>query len=72
MIASNQGQKPLSQVEGMDSKALRAFLNKFDAFLVASDDHLLPQIRLLTSSSHKKAIGKKHALKKYDHFESKY
>ena len=59
MIASNQGQKPLSQVEGMDSKALRAFLNKFDAFLVAPDDYLLPQIRLLTSSSHKKAIGKR-------------
>ena len=59
MIASNQSQKPLSQVENMDSKALRAFLNRFDAFLVAPDDHLLPQIRLLTSSSHKKSIAKR-------------
>ena len=59
MMASNQEQKPLSQIEGMDAKALRTFLNKFDQFLVASDDYLLPQIRLLTSSSHKKAISKR-------------
>jgi hypothetical protein len=60
MIASHQdGEKPLSHVEGMDPKALRGFLNKFDAFLVAPDDYLLVQIKLLTSSSHRKSIAKR-------------
>lgn len=59
MIASNQDQKPLSQLQSMDSKSLKGFLNKFDAFLVAPEDYLLPQIKLLTSSSHRKSISKR-------------
>lgn len=59
MIASNQNLKPLSQVEGMDSKALKVFLNKFDAFLIAPEDSMIAQIKLLTSSGHRKNILKR-------------
>ena len=57
--ASNTSQKPLSQVEGMDVKSLKVFLNKFDTFLIAPDDYLLPQIKLLSSPSHRKSISKR-------------
>ena len=35
------------------------FLNKFDSFLIAPEDHLLVQIKLLTSSAHRKSISKR-------------
>ena len=45
MIVSNgDAEKPLSQVEGMDIKSLKVFLNKFDSFLIAPGDYLLVQI----------------------------
>ena len=59
MIATNQNQKPLAKVESMDVKSLKVFLNKFDNFLVAPEDHMLAQIRLLASSGHRKAISKR-------------
>ena len=60
MIVSNgDAEKPLSQVEGMDIKSLKVFLNKFDSFLIAPEDYLLVQIKLLTSSAHRKSISKR-------------
>ena len=59
MIVSTDAEKPLSQVEGMDVKSLKVFLNKFDSFLIAPEDYLLPQIKLLTSSTHRKSISKR-------------
>jgi len=59
MIVSSDAEKPLSQVEGMDVKSLKVFLNKFDSFLIAPEDYLLPQIKLLTSSTHRKSISKR-------------
>ncbi len=43
----------------MESSALKEFLAKFDSFLVAPDMFLLPQIRLLVSSAHRKNVGKR-------------
>jgi len=45
---------PLAKVPGMEEPALREFLAKFDGFLAAPDVFLLPQTRLLTSSSHRR------------------
>ena len=60
MIVSNvDTEKPLSQVDGMDVKSLKVFLNKFDSFLIAPEDYLLAQIKLLTSSAHRKSISKR-------------
>jgi hypothetical protein len=58
LIASSHAM-PLSKLEGMDSKSLKAFLHKFDSFLVAPDDFMLPQMRLLSSSGHRRAISKR-------------
>ena len=35
------------------------FLNKFDSFLIAPEDYLLVQIKLLTSSAYRKSISKR-------------
>ena len=43
----------------IDPVALKPFLVKFDAFLVAPDVYLLPQSRLLSSSSHRKGVTKR-------------
>ena len=50
---------PLSQVSGMDDDSLKRFMISFDQFLVAPDAFLLPQIRLLSSSGHRKSITKR-------------
>ena len=50
---------PLSQVSGMDSDSLGRFMAGFDQFLVAPDAFMLPQIRLLCSSSHRKSVAKR-------------
>ncbi|CAH4005331.1 conserved oligomeric Golgi complex subunit 6 [Pieris brassicae] len=50
---------PLSAIPGMDSASLRAFLNKFDMFLVAPDSYILPQLNLLISHTHKTLIKKR-------------
>ncbi|XP_022124520.2 conserved oligomeric Golgi complex subunit 6 [Pieris rapae] len=50
---------PLSAIPGMDSTSLRAFLNKFDMFLVAPDSYILPQLNLLISHTHKTLIKKR-------------
>ena len=60
MVAEQQNNaKPLHEVPGMGSDDLRSFLVKFDNFLVAPDMFLLPQTRLLVSSSHRKNIVKR-------------
>ncbi|XP_047516190.1 conserved oligomeric Golgi complex subunit 6 [Pieris napi] len=50
---------PLSAIPGMDSASLRAFLNKFDMFLVAPDSYILPQLNLLLSHTYKTLIKKR-------------
>jgi hypothetical protein len=52
-------QPPLSQVPGMDEESLRQFLSRFDSFLAAPDAFLLPQARLLVSSSHRKMVSRR-------------
>ena len=59
MIAANQIEKPLSRIEGMEIKTIKAFLNKFDSFLVAPEDYMLAQVKLLASLSHRKSISKR-------------
>ena len=43
----------------MEPSQLKGFLQKFDSFLVAPDVYLLPQARLLISSTHRKNITKR-------------
>merc|ERR1712038_2213509 len=50
---------PLSQVSGMENESLKRFMVGFDQFLVAPDAFMLPQIRLLSSSSHRKSVAKR-------------
>lgn len=45
--------------ENQDIKTLKAFLNKFDSFLIAPEDYLLSQVKLLASSGHRKSITKR-------------
>ena len=45
--------------ENQDIKTLKAFLNKFDSFLIAPEDYLLSQVKLLASSGHRKIITKR-------------
>ena len=45
--------------ENQDIKTLKAFLNKFDSFLIAPEDYLLTQVKLLVSSGHRKSITKR-------------
>ena len=49
----------LSSVPGMDGNSLKLFMARFDQFLVAPDAFLLPQIRSLSSSGHRKSIKKR-------------
>ena len=58
MIATTAGQQQALS-KALDVKALKGFLGKFDSFLVAPDDFLLPQVRLLVSSGHKRSITKR-------------
>ena len=46
-------------VPGMEEPLLREFLSKFDGFLVAPDVFLLPQTRLLASSTHRKSVTRR-------------
>lgn len=50
---------PLSKVNGMEQESLVRFMTSFDQFLVAPDAFMLPQIRLLLSSSHRKSVAKR-------------
>ena len=42
-----------------DVKTIKVFLNKFDSFLIAPEDYLLSQVKLLVSSGHRKSITKR-------------
>jgi hypothetical protein len=59
MNGTGSGPVPLSQVSGMDNDSLKRFMAGFDQFLVAPDAFMLPQIRLLASSSHRKSVAKR-------------
>ena len=50
---------PLSKIPEMDNESMSRFMTGFDQFLVAPDAFMLPQIRLLSSSSHRKAVAKR-------------
>ncbi|CAG4998735.1 unnamed protein product [Parnassius apollo] len=50
---------PLSAIPGMDTATLKAFLNKFDMFLVTPDAYILPQLNLLISHNHKTVVKKR-------------
>lgn len=50
---------PLSAIPGMDTSTLKAFLNKFDSFLISADVYILPQLTLLLSHSHKSLVKKR-------------
>ncbi|XP_072936752.1 conserved oligomeric Golgi complex subunit 6 [Epargyreus clarus] len=50
---------PLSAIPGMDTTTLKAFLNKFDMFLVTPDVYTLPQLNLLISQTHKSFVKKR-------------
>ena len=50
---------PLSKANGMEQESLVRFMTSFDQFLVAPDAFMLPQIRLLLSSSHRKSVAKR-------------
>ena len=50
---------PLSKIPEMDNESMSRFMTGFDQFLVAPDAFMLPQIRLLSSSSHRKSVAKR-------------
>ncbi|XP_066140441.1 conserved oligomeric Golgi complex subunit 6 isoform X1 [Euwallacea fornicatus] len=58
-ILQDQSQGPLSGVPGMEPSNLRNFLTKLDSLATQPDSILLPQINLLLSSKHKKAVLKR-------------
>ncbi|XP_077283156.1 conserved oligomeric Golgi complex subunit 6 [Arctopsyche grandis] len=58
-ILQGQEKGPLSAIPGMESSALRSFMNKFDSFIAMPDVFLLPQITLLVSSANKISIRKR-------------
>jgi hypothetical protein len=57
--SENSAPIPLSKVTGMEHDSLVRFMTHFDQFLVAPDAFMLPQIRLLSSSSHRKSVAKR-------------
>lgn len=58
-ILQDQTIGPLSLIPGMEPSNIKKFLNKLDFLLSNPDSVLLPQINLLSSSKHKKAIQKR-------------
>ncbi|KAG5883934.1 hypothetical protein JTB14_003756 [Gonioctena quinquepunctata] len=58
-ILQDQSHGPLSAVPGMEPSNLRNFLEKLDYLTANPDSILLPQINLLISSKHKKAVQKR-------------
>ncbi|XP_023022875.2 conserved oligomeric Golgi complex subunit 6 isoform X1 [Leptinotarsa decemlineata] len=58
-ILQDRSHGPLSAVPGMEPSNLRNFLEKLDYLTAHPDSILLPQINLLTSSKHKKAVQKR-------------
>lgn len=58
-ILQDHSHGPLSSIPGMEPSNLRNFLIKLDGLIMTPDSALLPQIHLLTSSKHKKAIQKR-------------
>lgn len=58
-ILQGQEKGPLSAIPGMESSALRSFMNRFDSFIAMPDVFLLPQITLLVSSANKITIRKR-------------
>ncbi|KAF7264303.1 hypothetical protein GWI33_000328 [Rhynchophorus ferrugineus] len=58
-ILQDHTQGPLSGIPGMEPSNLRNFLSKLDHFAAQPDSILLPQINLLLSSMHKKAVQKR-------------
>lgn len=58
-ILQDQSHGPLSSIPGMEPSNLRNFLMKLDSFIAYPDSLLLPQIHLLSSSKHKKAVQKR-------------
>ncbi|EFA00369.1 conserved oligomeric Golgi complex subunit 6 [Tribolium castaneum] len=58
-ILQDHTQGPLSGIPGMEPTNLKNFLAKLDYLLASPDSVLLPQINLLLSSKHKKAVQKR-------------
>jgi hypothetical protein len=58
-ILQDHTQGPLSGIPGMEPTNLKNFLAKLDYLAASPDSVLLPQINLLSSSKHKKAVQKR-------------
>ncbi|KAF5304114.1 hypothetical protein FQA39_LY01899 [Lamprigera yunnana] len=58
-ILQDHSHNPLSSIPGMEPSNLRNFLAKLDVLVTSPDTMLLPQIHLLSSSTHKKSVQKR-------------